>query len=132
MGRFRSVTRQAVFAAVLMALVVPTGLGGRQQAPWYGVWQLDQPAPTSRFEQRPYRKVTSTIEPWQDGLKVSYDMVRARGGITHMEWTGRFDGRDYPVAGIDYFLTNAYRRIDDRSYEIIIKVDGKVAANAIA
>ena len=132
MGRFRSMTLRAVFAAVLVALVMAAALDGREQAPWFGVWQLDQPQPASRFEQRPYRKVTSTIEPWQDGLKVSYDMVRARGGITHMEWTGRFDGRDYPVAGMDYFLTNAYRRIDDRSYEIVIKVDGRVAANAIA
>jgi len=59
-------------------------------------------------------------------------MVRTRGGITHVEWQGRFDGRDYPVQGMDYFLTNAYRPLDDRSYEIIIKVDGRVAANAIA
>ena len=139
---------RAVLAVALSAALLPSLVEGaqgianenrgaappheRKPAPWFGVWQLEQPAATSRFESRPYKKVTSTIEPWQDGLKVSYDMVRARGGITHMEWTGRFDGRDYPVAGIDYFLTNAYRRIDDRSYEIVIKVDGRIAANAIA
>jgi hypothetical protein len=65
-----------------------------------------------------------------DGLRVVYDMVRRRGGITHMEWNGRFDGKEYPVQGVDYVLTNAYRKLSDRSYEIVVKVDGRAAAVA--
>lgn len=129
--------------ACVLALALTAPLAGRQQAAvavppsapgaaWFGTWQLVPPAPASRFEAPPYKNVTLRIEPWQDGLRVVYDMVRARGGITHVEWQGRFDGRDYPVQGMDYYLTNAYRPIDDRSYEIIIKVDGGVAANAMA
>jgi hypothetical protein len=101
-------------------------------AAWFGTWQLVQPMPASRFDTRPYKKVTLRIEPWEDGLTVVYDMVRARGGITHMEWTGRFDGRDYPVQGAEYHLTNAYRLTGDHSYEIAIKVDGRAAAIATA
>lgn len=78
----------------------------------------------------PYKRATSRIEPWQDGLKVTYDMVGTRGGVTHMEWTGRFDSMDYPMQGVDYVMTNAYRRINDRSYEIVIKLDGQVTAIA--
>jgi hypothetical protein len=59
-------------------------------------------------------------------------MVRRRGGVTHMEWSGRFDGRDYPVQGVDYVLTNAYRRISDRSYEIVVRADGREVAVATA
>jgi hypothetical protein len=59
-------------------------------------------------------------------------MVRRRGGITHVEWSGRFDGRDYPVQGVDYVLTNAYRQLSDRSYEIVVRVDGREAAVATA
>jgi hypothetical protein len=70
------------------------------------------------------------VEPWQDGLKVTYDMVGIRGGITHMEWTGKFDGKDYPVHGVDYVLTNAYTRLYEQSYQILIKVDGTLAATA--
>jgi hypothetical protein len=47
-----------------------------------------------------------------------------------MEWTGRFDGKDYAVQGVDYVMTNAYSKVDDRSYRIIIKVDGSTAATA--
>ena len=123
--------------SVVVAVGLAVGLNAqapapRAPSPWFGTWQLVQPPAASRFESPVYKKVTLRIEPWEDGLRVVYDMVRTRGGITHVEWQGRFDGRDYPVQGMDYFLTNAYRPLDDRSYEIIIKVDGRVAANAIA
>ena len=55
-------------------------------------------------------------------------MVRNRGGITHLEWIGRLDGNDYPVQGVELVLTNAYRRVDDRTYELIQKIDGEVVA----
>lgn len=61
-------------------------------------------------------------------MRVAYDMVGTRGGRTHLEWIGALDGRDYPVQGLDYVLTNAYTQIDDRTYRIVVKVDGRVAA----
>jgi len=128
-----SVVAAIALAVALDARQAPVAVPAEAPAgPWFGTWQLVQPPAASRFESPVYKKVTLRIEPWEDGLRVVYDMVRARGGITHVEWQGRFDGRDYPVQGMDYFLTNAYRPLDDRGYEIIIKVDGRVAANAIA
>ena len=47
-----------------------------------------------------------------------------------LEWKGGPDGGDYRVQGVDYVVTNAYRPIDDRSYEIDVKVDGRRAAAA--
>jgi hypothetical protein len=92
-------------------------------APWLGTWKLSKPDAR-------YKRVITRIEPWEDGIRVTYDMVGTRGGVTHMEWTGKFDGKDYPVEGVDYVLTNAYKLINDHSYEIVIKVDGSVAATA--
>jgi hypothetical protein len=63
-------------------------------------------------------------------MKVTYDMVGVRGGITHLEWTGRLDGHDYPLQGVDDVLTNSYTRIDDRTYDIVLKADGVKAATA--
>jgi len=99
--------------------------------PWFGTWQQVPPS-KKWFDPWPYQKVTLRIEPWDDGLRVVYDMVRRRGGVTHIEWTGRFDAKDYPVQGVDYVLTNAYRKLSDRSYEIVVKVDGRDAAVATA
>jgi len=100
-----------------------------QLEPWLGTWHQIPPA-TKWFAPWPYQQVILRIEPLNDGLRVVYDMVRRRGGITHMEWSGRFDGRDSPVQGVDYVLTNAYRKLSERSYEITVKVDGRVAAIA--
>jgi hypothetical protein len=129
-GRFSAALLHAALVVVIAAGFFAPALAAREQAPWVGVWQQEQPKSPNRFEAPLYKKVTTTIEAWEDGVKVSYDMVRARGGITHMEWIGRFDGKDYPMQGVAYFMTNAYRRIDDRSYEIVIKVDTHPAATA--
>jgi hypothetical protein len=102
------------------------------QDPWVGVWRLDPSRSTARAEPSPYKRVTLRIESTGGVLAVIYDMVGSRGGITHLEWTGRFDGRDYFVQGVDYVLTNAYRRLDDRRYEIVVKVEGRVVARAVA
>jgi hypothetical protein len=112
---------RVIFFLLLMA--------GEPLRPWFGTWKLNPAKSTANSESR-FKRVTLNVEPWQDGLKVTYDMVGIRGGITHMEWTGKFDGKDYPVQGVDYVLTNAYTRLDEQSYQIVIKVDGTLAATA--
>jgi uncharacterized protein (UPF0297 family) len=98
--------------------------------PWFGTWNLNLAKSSNRSDSPRYKRATCRIEPWEDGLRVTYDMVGIRGGVTHTEWTGRFDGKDYPMQGVDNVLTNAYRKIDDRTYEIVIKVDGVLVATA--
>ena len=117
--------------AAALAFLYLSSTVGAQEAPWLGSWQ-QVPPDSSWFNPWPYQKVTLRIEPWNDGVRVVYDMVRRRGGITHMEWSGRFDGRDYPVQGVDYVLTNAYRQLSDRSYQIVVRVDSREVAVATA
>ena len=130
----RSSSRRGVksFAkTTLLFLITAACLCGQEQAPWFGTWQQVPPA-RKWFDPWPYRQVTLRIEPSDDGLRVIYDMTRRRGGIQHMEWNGRFDGKEYPVQGVDYVLTNAYRKISESSYEIVVRVDGSQAAIATA
>jgi hypothetical protein len=122
--------RRILGAGLACWLVIVAGAAA--QDPWVGVWRLDASRSSVRAEPSPYKRVTLRIESTGEALTVIYDMVGARGGVTHLEWTGRFDGRDYGVQGVDYVLTNAYRRLDDRRYEIIVKVDGRVVATATA
>jgi hypothetical protein len=121
----RPQTLAAVVAIILFlspAFAVP-----QAQASWFGVWRLN-PAKSIPASNSQYKRVTLTIEPWEDGLKVMYDMVGTRGGVTHVEWSGRFDGKDYSVQGIDYVMTNAYSRIDAHNYNMVIKRDGQISA----
>jgi hypothetical protein len=95
---------------------------------WLGEWRLNLARSTYDPGPPPYRRASYRIEPWRDGLKVVNDMVRERGGVVHVEWTGRFDGQDYPVQGVEEYVTYAYRRVDERAYDIVIKVDGRLTA----
>ena len=124
--------RRALAAASFAAFLTAALLAAQPAAPWFGTWQQQIRPPANRFEVPPYKAVTTRIEPWREGIRVVYDMVPARGGRTHMEWVGAFDGQDYPVQGVDYVLTNAYTPIDDRRYEVRIKVDGALVAIARA
>src|SRR4051794_24243366 len=112
-----------IIFSILMVLFAGT------QPPWIGIWKLD-PARSTVASDR-YKRVITRIEPSNDGIKVIYEMVGTRGGVSHLEWTGRLDGKDYPVEGADYVLTNAYTPLSDHSYRIVVKVEGSVAATAL-
>lgn len=109
-------TRSIGFLVLLAPLVFQT------PEPLFGVWRLSSSSGPSA-----YSRVTCKIEPWQDGLRVTYDMVGNRGGVTRWEWTGRLDGKDYPLEGVEEAITEAYSRVDDHTYRIAMKVDGRPA-----
>jgi len=113
-----AVPRILLAIAALVVLQTP--------AAWIGTWRLNSSKSTGVSNSQ-YKRITLKIEPWEDGLRVMYDMVGIRGGVTHVEWNGGFDNKDYPVQGIDYVMTNAYNRIDDRNYSIVTKRDGRIS-----
>src|SRR5262249_52956722 len=120
---------RTIFLVTLIVIFISATLTVQAQAPWFGTWKLNFAKSTGSSGIR-YKRVMLKISPWEDGLKVAYDYVGIRGGVTHMEWTGRFDGKDYLVQGLDYVLTNAYTLTDVRGYRINVKVEGAVAATA--
>jgi hypothetical protein len=107
-----------------MVLSLPFVVRGQDQLPLFGTWRLN--LAESTFAADPiYSRVTCKIEPWKDGLKVTYDMVGTRGGVTHWEWTGKLDAKDYALQGVEAVVTNAYTRIDDSTYTVVVKEDGR-------
>jgi hypothetical protein len=129
--------KQLFSAAVIVAMVgygvavsartdvLPDG----SSSPLFGTWELNV-AKSDYGGPPPYKRVTCRIAPLDDRVRVTYDMVGLRGGVIHIEWTGRFDGNDYAVEGVDYVMTNAYVRIDDRTYDVRLKVDGRLVSIA--
>ena len=105
-----------------------TLLPAQNQEPLFGVWHLNLARSTFLSGPPLYTRLTCEIEPWQDGLKVTYDIVGARGGVTHWEWQGRLDGKDYPLQGVDEVTTNAYTRLDALTYGVVTKLDGRMAS----
>ena len=120
----------SVSVMVLMA-VLPSMAAGQDRSPLLGTWSLDLAASKFVSGSPQYLRVTCKIEPSEnDGLKVIYDMVGTRGGVTHWEWTGKVDGHDYPLEGVDEFITNAYSQVGERIYSLVFKVDGRISTTS--
>jgi hypothetical protein len=119
--------RICAFFFVASLLISPHPLVRAQDLePIYGTWRLNLFKSSFLSGPSQYKRVTCKIEPWKDGVKATYDMIGVRGGITHWEWTGRFDGTDYPLQGVDEVMTNAYRKTGTGSYTVVSKLDGRV------
>lgn len=109
---------------------LPVVLAGQPEASLFGTWKLNLARSTYSPGAPPFKRATRRIESSGDRIKITDDQVRSRGGVTHLEWTGKFDGSDYPVQGVELVLTNAYRRVDDQTYELVQKIDGEVVARS--
>jgi hypothetical protein len=60
-----------------------------------------------------------------DSFKCVVDGVDGNGKPTHNEWTGKFDGKDYPVTGDPNADTRAIQKVDDHHYNLNNKKGGK-------
>jgi hypothetical protein len=91
-----------------------------------GTWTLNEPKSTLNPEAA--KLVTSVYAPAGDRVKITVDGVDKYGKPVHDEWTGKFDGQDYPVTGDPLSDMRSYRRIDDHTLELTVKKAGKVVA----
>ena len=93
-------------------------------SPHIGTWKLNEAK--SKFTPGGAKNNTVTYEAVGDKVKVTVDGVDAEGKPTHNEWTGKFDGKDYPVTGDPNTDMRSYKKINARTLELTGKKDGKV------
>jgi len=89
-----------------------------------GTWKLNEAK--SKFAPDAPKNHTVVYEAAGDEVKVTVDGSSSDGKPTHNEWTGKFDGKDYPVTGDPSSDSRSYRKVDDRTLELTVKKDGKV------
>jgi hypothetical protein len=89
-----------------------------------GTWKLNEAK--SKLPAGAPKNNTVVYEAAGDNVKVTVDGVDADGKPTHNEWTGKFDGTDYPVTGDPNSDARSYKKIDDRTLGLTVKKDGKV------
>jgi hypothetical protein len=122
-------TIAVVIASCLALVAFPRASAAQPPSAWIGSWSLNVARSTYDPGPPPYTRAIYTIEPWgSDGMKVIYEMVHPRGGVTHLEWMGRIDGQDYQLQGIDAHVTYAYRQVSPGVYETVVKMGGRMAA----
>lgn len=111
--------------AILCTTVTAWGLDGTPivaqskpavEADLLGTWTLNlakskySPGPPPRSQQRVY-------EVHADGIKVTLNIVDARGRPTTIQYTANYDGVEYPVSGSSDYNMITLRKIDDRTAE---------------
>jgi hypothetical protein len=92
--------------------------------PNMGTWKLNEAK--SKLSTGMQKLTTVVYEAAGDDVKVTVDGVDGQGNPIHNEWTGKFDGKDYPVTGDPSSDMRSYTKIDDRTLGFNIKKGGKV------
>jgi hypothetical protein len=115
-GRVILLTLAALFASATVCLA---------QNPHMGTWKLNEAK--SKFSPGASKNTTVVYEAAGDSIKVTVDGVDSAGNPTHNEWTGKFDGKSYPVTGDPTSDTRSYRKINSRTLALTGKKDGKVS-----
>ncbi len=90
-----------------------------------GTWKLNEAK--SKLAPGAPKNTTVVYEAAGDNVKVTVEGIDSNGKPTHNEWTGKFDGKDYPVTGDPSSDTRSYKKVNDRTLTFTGKKDGKVA-----
>ena len=112
-----SLTLAALLCAVTVCLAADVSTANM------GTWKLNEAK--SKVSPGAPKNASVMIVAAGDSVKVTVDGVSADGKPSHNEWTGKFDGKDYPIAGDPASDTRAYKPIDDHTLALTEKKGGK-------
>lgn len=88
-----------------------------------GTWKLNE----AKSKSNPAAAKNSTVvyENVGDQVKITIDGTTADGKPMHNEWTGKYDGKDYPVTGTAADDTRAFKKVNDHTLSLVSKKAGK-------
>src|SRR5467141_1224210 len=89
-----------------------------------GTWKLNEAK--SKIAAGSLKNTTVIYEASGDSVKVTTDGTDGDGKPSHSEWTGKFDGKDYPVTGDPSTDTRSYKTVDDHTLTFANKKGDKV------
>jgi hypothetical protein len=89
-----------------------------------GTWKLNEAK--SKIGAGGTKNNTVVYEAAGDSVKVTVDGVDGKGNAIHSEWTGKFDGKDYPLTGDPLGDMRSYKTVNDHTLALTEKKGGKV------
>jgi hypothetical protein len=114
----------AVVAVGLVVVLAGTSLAQSGNSS-LGTWKLRGAMPNVGAGSP--TSVILTYEAAGTGVKATLDVVGANGALAHLEFSGRYDGKDNPVTGSGQVgAVVALTRLDANTVRLVHKVDGKV------
>ena len=91
-----------------------------------GTWKLNEAKST--FPPGATKNQTVVYQAVGDDIKVTIEGTTADGKSVHIEWTGKFDGKFYPLTGDPNNDERSYKQVNGRTLEGISRKGGKVTA----
>jgi len=116
-----------VFCAVFTTTGSSQGCEGGTSGCQLGAWQLDESK--SKIPAGAPKNRSVVYEAAGDSITVTVAGESADGKPVHNEWTGHFDGKDYPVTGDPNSDTRSYKKIDERTLDLTVKKGGKIVSS---
>jgi len=121
-------TRVAVCLSALMFFAGAAVMSVRAaDSPEMGTWKLNEAK--SKIGKGMPKNNTVVYATAGDSVKVTVDGVEADGKPSHNEWTGKFDGKDYPLTGDPTSDTRCYTRVDSHTLKLVNKKGGKTTTS---
>lgn len=115
-------TTRTVFLTVAVLVISALSLCAADDS-FMGTWKLNEAK--SKIGAGAPKVTTVVYETVGDQLKVTGEGTLADGSPLHDEWTGKLDGKDYPVnSGTEGM--RSYTRVNDRTLKFANKKAGKV------
>ena len=91
--------------------------------PNMGTWKLNEAK--SKIPAGAPKNTTVVYEAAGDSVKVTTDGTDRDGKPSHTEWTGKFDGKDYPLTGDSNADSRSYKQVNDHTLDLTNKMGGK-------
>jgi len=95
--------------------------------PTLGTWKLDESKST--FGDGAGKSTLVVWEKVGDQQKCTVDGTDADGKKTHSVWTGKLDGKDYPVTGDAQSDMRSFKKNGEKTIDMVSKKDGKVVGD---
>lgn len=114
---------RAKAVALTISLVLVAAAMAFADSPHMGTWKLNEAK--SKLAGKA-RNNTVVYAAEGDQIKVTVDGVDENGNPSHNEWTGKFDGKPYPVTGDTSADTRTYTQVNSRTLAFKNQKDGKV------
>jgi len=90
-----------------------------------GTWKMN--SEKSKYSPGPAPKdLTVVVESDENNYKLDASGTGGDGKPTHVQYSAKFDGKDYPATGIANADAVSLKRIDANTIETLQKKDGKV------
>ena len=114
--------KKTLIGLTLMLLLTNVALSADN--PHMGTWKLNESK--SKLAAGSTKNHTVTYTASGDSIKVTVDGTDASGKSVHSEWTGKFDGKSYPVTGDPTSDTRMYKKINSRTMTLSAKQGKKI------